>query len=78
MNKTKNTTKRVRSATVFALVEGLIILLFIVLGAANLFFTNGTANRRTRQLVEDSYLLGYYLQRSELYTKKENTNEEEN
>lgn len=55
MNKTKNTTKRVRSATVFALVEGLIILLFIVLGAANLFFTNGTANRRTRQLVEDSY-----------------------
>lgn len=54
MNKTKNTTKRVRSATVFALVEGLIIL-FIVLGAANLFFTNGTANRRTRQLVEDSY-----------------------
>ena len=30
-----------------------------------------------RQL-EDSYLLGYYLQRSELYTKKENTNEEEN
>ena len=55
MNKTKNTTKRVRSATVFALVEGLIILLFMVLGAANLFFTNGTANRRTRQLVEDSY-----------------------
>lgn len=55
MNKTKNTTKRVRSATVFALVEGLIILLFIVLGTANLFFTNGTANRRTRQLVEDSY-----------------------
>lgn len=55
MNKTKNTTKRVRSATVFALLEGLIILLFIVLGAANLFFTNGTANRRTRQLVEDSY-----------------------
>lgn len=55
MNKTKNTTKRVRSATVFALVEGLIILLLIVLGAANLFFTNGTANRRTRQLVEDSY-----------------------
>lgn len=55
MNKTKNTTKRVRSATVFALVEGLIILLFIVLSAANLFFTNGTANRRTRQLVEDSY-----------------------
>ena len=55
MNKTKNTTKRVRSATVFALVEGLIILLFIVLGAANLFFTNGTANHRTRQLVEDSY-----------------------
>lgn len=55
MNKTKNTTKRVRSATVFALVEGVIILLFIVLGAANLFFTNGTANRRTRQLVEDSY-----------------------
>lgn len=55
MNKTKNTTKRVRSATVFALVEGLIILLFIVLGAANLFFTNGTENRRTRQLVEDSY-----------------------
>lgn len=55
MNKTKNTTKRVRSATVFALVEELIILLFIVLGAANLFFTNGTANRRTRQLVEDSY-----------------------
>ena len=55
MNKTKNTTKRVRSATVFTLVEGLIILLFIVLGAANLFFTNGTANRRTRQLVEDSY-----------------------
>lgn len=55
MNKTKNTTKRVRSATVFALVEGLIFLLFIVLGAANLFFTNGTANRRTRQLVEDSY-----------------------
>ena len=30
-----------------------------------------------RQL-EDSYLLGYYLQRSELYTKKESTNEEEN
>ena len=55
MNKTKNATKRVRSATVFALVEGLIILLFIVLGTANLFFTNGTANRRTRQLVEDSY-----------------------
>ena len=55
MNKTKNTTKRVRSATVFALVEGLIILLLIVLGTANLFFTNGTANRRTRQLVEDSY-----------------------
>lgn len=27
----------------------------MVLGAANLFFTNGTANRRTRQLVEDSY-----------------------
>lgn len=30
-----------------------------------------------RQL-EDSYLLGYYLQRSELYTKKESNNEEEN
>ena len=28
--------------------------------------------------LEDSYLLGYYLQRNELYTKKESNNEEEN
>lgn len=37
-------------------------------------FDSKDLNRR----LEDSYLLGYYLQRNELYAKKENNNEEEN
>ena len=47
--------KRIRSVTIFALVETLIVILFVGLATANLVFTNETANRRTRQLVEDSY-----------------------
>ena len=47
--------KRIRSVTIFALVETLIVVLFVGLATANLVFTNETANRRTRQLVEDSY-----------------------
>ena len=50
-----NKTKRVRSVTLFVLVETLIMILFVGLITANLLFTNGTANRRTRQIVEDSY-----------------------
>ena len=55
MKNKKNKPNRVRSVTIFAVVEALIIILFVGLIAANLFFTNGTANRRTRQIVEDSY-----------------------
>ena len=41
--------------TIFVIVEALIMILFAGLIAVNLFFTNETANRRTRQIVEDSY-----------------------
>lgn len=55
MEKIRTKRKKIRSVTIFGIVEMAILVIFLIFMMGNFFVARKTADRRSRQIIEDNY-----------------------